>query len=84
MPVMVLGRLDPLNRKDPHMKTIAFAAFGLILAAAPAFAGMNCANRVHQVYKAPDHDGDAGAGLGQASFSSPTQWGRMIAAEPAA
>lgn len=36
------------------MKTIAFAAFGLILAAAPAFAGMNCANRVQQVYKAPE------------------------------
>jgi hypothetical protein len=36
------------------MKTIAFAAFGLVLAVAPAFAGSNCANRVHQVYKAPE------------------------------
>jgi hypothetical protein len=34
------------------MKTFALAAFGLVLAAAPAFAG--CPNSVHQVYKAPE------------------------------
>jgi hypothetical protein len=36
------------------MKSLALASFGLVLIAAPAFAGMNCANRAMQVYKAPD------------------------------
>jgi hypothetical protein len=35
------------------MKIVTIAAFGLILAAAPAFAGSNCMNRVN-AYKAPE------------------------------